>query len=255
MTKDLQTILTHAITNTQVTEELDTIGLLIPYKIKPKSLDYNNPYINLCFIKRSSSYLLKFGSKLLNQNDSLQGYNISNIEKVIPVLNKNLSFTYFTLETLLNSQVYWVDVKVDVNNTTNVSTEDFMSILRDLSSTKTNKLELLEYKRENKSFIKGIGYNKSLLIKSTCKTVNDSLMIYPKIEEIYNLRHKDPEYYNRFSTEFKIKNANLIRFERRLQNSRNIKKAYGLTKRPLLLDILTSSRAVVSQRVHELFIN
>lgn len=107
----------------------------------------NNPYINLRSIKRNSSFLLKFGSKLLDQNDSLQGYNISNIEKVIPVLNKNLSFSYFTLETLLNSQVYWVDVKVDVNNTTNVSTEDFMSILRDLATTKTNKLELLEYKK------------------------------------------------------------------------------------------------------------
>ena len=215
----------------------------------------NNPYINLRSIKRNSSFLLKFGSKLLDQNDSLQGYNISNIEKVIPVLNKNLSFPYFTLETLLNSQVYWVDVKVDVNNTTNVSTEDFMSILRDLATTKTNKLELLEYKKENSSFIKGIGYNKSLLIKSTCKTVNDSLMIYPKIEEIYSLSHKDPEYYNRFSAEFKMENANLIRFERRLQNSRNIKKAYGLPKKPLLLDILTSSRAVVSQRVNELFLN
>ncbi len=253
MTKDLQTILKTDITNTQATEELDTIGLIIPYKIKQNS--FGNPYINLHPAKQSSSTLVKFGSKLLTHNDSLEGYNISNIEKVIPVLNKYLSFPYFTLETLLNSQVYWVDVKVDVNNTTNVSTEDFMSILRDLATTKTNKLELFEYKRENKSFIKGIGYNKSLLIKSTCKTVNDSLMIYPKIEEIYNLRHKDPEYYNRFSTEFKMANAKLIRFERRLQNSKNIKKAYGLTKTPLLLDILTSSRAVVSQRVHELFLN
>lgn len=255
MTKDLQTILTTAITNTQATEELDTIGLLIPYKIKPNSLCYNNPYINLRSIKRNSSFLLKFGSKLLDQNDSLNGYNISNIEKVVPMLNNHLSLPYFTLKTLLNSQVYWVDVKVDVNNTTNVSTEDFMSILRDLATTKTNKLELLEYKKENSSFIKGIGYNKSLLIKSTCKTVNDSLMIYPKIEEIYSLRHKDPEYYNRFSAEFKMENTNLIRFERRLQNSRNIKKNYGLPKNPLLLDILTSSRAVVSQRVNELFLN
>lgn len=80
-------------------------------------------------------------------------------------------------------------------------------------------------------------------------------MIYPKIEEIYSLRHKDPEYYNRFSAEFKMENANLIRLERRLQNSRNIKKAYGFPKKTLLLDILTSSRAVVSQRVNELFLN
>ena len=128
--------------------------------------------------------------------------------------------------------------------------EYLISALKELAIKKTSKMEIIS------GFDKEKGFETSLTLKSTCKTIYDSLAIYPNVKEIRTNKYNDPDYFDNFSPDYLAKNFNRIRFERRLQSSKDIKKAYHLEhlEYVTLRDIFENSADVVSDKVRELFL-
>ena len=207
-----------------------------------------NPHIHKKWSFDNSLNIMA-SSKISAEHNSLDGITSNNIhlypQAIYKATNVNVE-----LSTILNSPLYWLDIKADKNNTTGLSGKDVISILREKSYIKTSKIEIIV------GFDKNKGFETSLTLKSTCKTVKDSLAIYLKIPEIKANRHKDNVYFNNFSTDFLEENAELIRFERRLQSARAIKKAFHLKNLKIvtLNDIFNSNCNVVSEKVKEIFL-
>ena len=90
-----------------------------------------------------------------------------------------------------------------------------------------------------------------MLIKSKTKSSNDSMVIYCKIKEIRQNKWNDSDYYANFSEDWLLENENILRFERRLQKSEDIKKAFKLNhlKKVTLLDVFDSDVDVVKEYV------
>lgn len=191
---------------------------------------------------------LIFSSKILAKRDDLTGITADNISQIPEIVYKCTPYNV-TKEELLSSPVTWLDVKRDILNNTGIKHSDFISILADRASYRTNKDEVITFDKKS-------GVNDSLVIRSTCKTVYDSFCIYPKIAELRACKRKDPEYFGLFSDDFLFVNANLVRFERRLQNSKTIKKVFGLQhlKAVTLFDIFNSDKDVVAERVEHYFL-
>lgn len=172
-----------------------------------------------------------------------------NMDKV-PLLVDDLEYNaglIVTAETFLNMEVACIDCKIDVP----VSDKPAMlSFLRELAYQNTSKTEIITYYNQ-------LGFENSILIKPSCKTVKDSLLIYDKIDEIIAKKTEDADYYNNFSRKFLNDNANLLRFERRLQKSKWVKKAFHLEdKRGMatLRDVLESPYNVVGEKVKQVLI-
>ena len=175
---------------------------------------------------------------------------MNNIDS-FPAIIERATNIQLNTSTLLNSPLYWLDTCTDINNGTGLSTKDFISILRERAYQKTMKNEIIV------GFAKDKGFESSLTVKSSCKTVKDSLAIYAKIPEIKSNKYHEPNYYNNFSDDFLINNADLIRFERRLQSAANIKKAYHLEHLSIvtLNDIFNCDKNVVADKVLDIFLN
>ena len=209
--------------------------------VKPKQGIYNN-HATLKFGRRG--VWLTMTSKLHTQKNSLHGIAKDNISYYVEELAEQKGIIT-TNETLLNMPIYWLDVKKDVPVT---NPPEMLSYMRELAYQSTSKNEVI-------SFVKDLGFEQSLLIKSSCKTVKDSLTIYAKTCEMYAHRKDDIEYYNNFSLGFFVKNSNLLRFERRLQDAKAIRKAMHWDKRePVrLIDVLESPYNIVGEKVKQVF--
>lgn len=209
--------------------------------LKPKYTFLNN-HATIKFNKRG--VWLTMTSKLYMQRNSLHGIAEDNISHYIEELAKQKGIIT-TAETLLNMPIYWLDVKKDVPVT---NPSEMLSYMRELAYQSTSKNEIV-------SFVKDLGFEQSLLIKSSAKTVKDSLMVYTKTDEMYAHRNDDIEYYNNFSSDFFVKNGNLLRFERRLQNAKAIKKAMHWDKKETvrLIDVLKCPYNIVGEKVKQVF--
>ncbi len=227
--------------------EIDKFGVIIP-RDDFKRISGNYKYNKHLHIKHSYGNLyLTISSKLVTKPDIIPSITPYNIEKYCNEIFNSSGYV-ISFNTLLNSPLYWLDMKTDCINDTGYSNKDVISILREKTYKNTTK-------NETPSFGKDKGFETSLLIKSTCKTVKDSLSIYDKIQEIKDTRWLYPDFYSNFSKEFLIKNSNILRFERRLQSSKDIKKAFNLKhlKAVSLIDIFNSNIDVVEQRVQQLY--
>ena len=225
--------------------EIDKIGVIITND-NYSYTGYKNNYCNNKHIttKRDFGTLyLTITSKVVKQFNKLGYISANNIQNYYEETIKNSSYS-FSFETLLNSPLYWLDVKKDVCNTTGFSNQEVISVLREKSYLSTTK-------NETPSFAKDRGYEDSLLIKSTTKSSNDSMVIYCKIKEIRQNKWNDSDYYANFSEDWLLENENILRFERRLQKSEDIKKAFKLNhlKKVTLLDVFDSDVDVVKEYV------
>ena len=177
--------------------------------------------------------------------NSLEALNM----RKVPLLAGNLAKSkglIVTAETLLGMEVACIDCKIDVP----VSDKPAMlSFLRELAYQNTSKTEVISYYNQ-------LGFENSILIKPSCKTVKDSLLVYDKVDEIIANKRDDEDYYNNFSRKFLNDNAHLLRFERRLQKSKWVKKAFHLEEKhgmATLKEILESPYNVVGEKVLEVF--
>lgn len=225
--------------------EIDKIGI----RIQQGNYIYNSYNHNYCnnkhiTTKRNFGTLyLTITSKVVKQFNKLGFISSANINDYYEETIKNCSYS-FSFETLINSPLYWLDVKKDVCNTTGYSNQDVISVLRE-------KFYLCTTKNETLSFAKDRGFEDSLLIKPTTKSGKDSMVIYCKIKEITQNKWDYPDYYANFSEDWLLENENILRFERRLQRSEDIKKAFKLNqlKKVTLLDIFDSDVDVVKEYV------
>ncbi len=233
-----------------IINEIDKFGICIQqgdyiftgYKSK---YNCNNKHIHV--EKYYGNLNLTVTSKLVRNFNELGFISSANINDYYEEIIKNCPYS-FSFETLNNSPVYWVDVKKDVLNNTGFSNQDVISVLREKSYLTTTK-------NETPSFDKNKGYEDSLLIKPTTKSVNDSIEIYCKIKEIKQNKWDYPDYYENFSEDWLIENENILRFERRLQKTKDIKNAFKLNhlRRVTILDIFDSEIDVVKEYVRAKF--
>lgn len=231
-------------------EKNDKLGIILPrgsYTHHKGSKEYN-PHIHVTYTNYGC--LLTVSSRVLFEKDKLPEITADNIDS-FPSIIERATNIYLSVKDILNAQLYWLDICLDTTNDTGLSTKDFISILREKAYQKTMKNEIIV------GFDKDKGFECSLTIKSCCKTVKDSLAIYAKIPEIKSNKYHEPNYYNNFSDDFLINNADLIRFERRLQSAANIKKAYHLEHLPIvtLNDIFNCDKNVVADKVLDIFLN
>ena len=225
---------------------IDKYGIILEtgsfdYIKKPKLY---NPHI---------SYEWKFGnlnisvsSKVVQEYNKLGCISPNNIEQHPELIFEATGYK-FTLETLLNANLFWLDMKTDLENTTGYSNKEVISVLREKSYTSTSRNETPSYDKDK-------GFENSILIKSTSMKVNDSICEYDKIKEIRSNKHRFTDYYNNFSETYLDKNNKILRFERRLQSTKDIKKAFKICKRNItLLDIFNSDVDVVAEKVRKIF--
>jgi len=167
-------------------------------------------------INKDDSLNLRVSAKVLKTKDDIGSIlNISDIEKLLPII-KEFTGIKISTDALLNSKLTRVDIKKDIHFED--ALHDVISSLREIFSSCTTKNEVLTYYNK-------VGYNNSLLIKSTFKTVKDSLCIYKKLNEMYLKRNNDNGYYYSFSDEFIQSYKNVLRFERKIQWVKALRKA------------------------------
>jgi len=228
--------------------EIDKFGIIIPrdrYTYNSSMWKFNNPHINIK--KKYGNLRLTISSKIIQRHNSFGYISYDDLFKYSEIIYNSTGYN-IALDEILNAQLYWLDIKRDIANTTGYSNREVISVLREMLYKNTTKYE-------TPSFDKDKGYENSILLKSTCKTVKDSFTVYDKIAEIIGNRFKEQEYYNNFSKDFLEENTNILRFERRLQSSRDVKKAFhfeGL-KKVTLIDIFNSNTDVVAEKVHKIF--
>lgn len=226
---------------------IDKYGIILPKGTFTKfKQEYNsNSHINLYW--SHCQLHLTITSKAVTIPDTLNYITIEDIKKHSELIFNSTGY-YIPFEILISSQLFWLDMKTDVKNTTGYSNKEVISVLREKAYKNTTK-------NETPSFDKNKGFENSLLVTSTSKTVKDSFCVYEKILEINNTRFKYPDYYKNFSKEFLNNNTNILRFERRLQSSKDIKNAFELKhlKAVTLEDIFNSDVDVVSNKVQKLF--
>jgi hypothetical protein len=138
-------------------------------------------------------------------------------------------------------------MKVDTINDTSLSNNEIISVLRENTYINTTK-------NETPSFDKNKGFETSLLVKSSTKTVHDSICVYAKYVEMNATKNIYPEYYNNFSEDSFIKISKTLRFERRLQSKKDIIKAFDLGTKVTLTDIFNSSKNVVADKIQNFYI-
>ena len=227
--------------------QIDKYGIILQensFKRLTKKFE-QNPHVKVYWNHRQLHVTVT--SKAVPIPDTLNYVTIEDIQKHSDIIFNSSGYC-IPYEEILYSQLFWVDIKKDVENTTGYSNKNVISVLREKSYKNTTK-------NETPSFDKGKGFENSLVVTSTCKKVKDSICVYEKIPEINNNRWNDPDYYKNFTKDFLIKNTNTLRFERRLQSSRDIKKAFKLEnlKVVTLSDIFNSDVDVVSEKVQKIF--
>lgn len=231
-------------------EKIDKFGIVLPresYTFNKGNKKYN-PHIFASYGKYGCK--ITVSSRAILEKDELPDISADNID-LYPSIIEQAKNIHIDTNTLLYSPLYWLDICLDVTNDTGLSTKDFISILRERAYQKTMKNEIIV------GFDKDKGFECSLTVKSSCKTVKDSLAIYAKIPEIKSNKYHEPNYYNNFSDDFLINNADLVRYERRLQSAAYIKKAYHLEHLPIvtLNDIFNCDKNVVADKVLDIFLN
>ncbi len=127
-------------------------------------------------------------------------------------------------EALLNARITKLDVKRDIHLGINTKLPDYISSLRERAIPNNSRFHTILFNKN------GRGVN-SLLIKSTTKTVVDSLTVYNKFEEMYANRRKSSKYWDSFDEDFKDSIRDVLRFERRVQGVNRLRKALHLGKK------------------------
>lgn len=230
-----------------IKNEIDKYGIILPKgSFNRITNNYNhNPHIKLYW--EYGQLHLTVTSKAIPIRNTLNHITIEDVKKHSDII-LNATGYQIPSEVIMTSPLFWLDIKKDVMNTTGYSNKNVYSVLRERAYKNTTRYE-------TPSFDKQHGFENSILISSSSKTVNDSLIVYNKIDEIRATRWHYPNYYKNFDEGFLFENRNILRFERRLQKSRNIKKAFRLEHLTniTLEDIYNSDVDVVTEKVQKIF--
>ena len=220
-------------------------------KIQVKSDFYTNPRkiksgkaLGLSFYTdKVNDLIATFSGKICSSNCDFGSITCENYTTLLDKLSQNEIIIYPF--SFLNSTVLSFDVKKDL--ILNSSTCNYLSALRESLSVSTRKNLLMDFYNE-------IGFNESILVKSSNKTTRDSLLIYSKLTEKYANRRKYPEYFKQFDAEFLEKNKYTIRLERRLASFKDMRKALNITEsRPVTVkDVLFSRVDLVQEKFNQL---
>ena len=172
--------------------------------------------------RKTGELKLRVGAKvLMTPNDLGSITSISDMGK-LPTLIERCTGVKISTGAMFKSRLTALEVKKDVHFSEPL--EDVLSALREMSSISTNKQEVLTYYND-------VGYKNSILIKSTSKSVKDSLCIYNKLYEMWLKRKKDCGYYFSFSHELKENYKNVLRFERKIRWASALRKALKLPEK------------------------
>lgn len=178
-------------------------------------------HINAWIDRKNGDLYLRVSAKVLKTHDDLGSitstYNVAQLPPII----MSATGVEISAETLINSRLTGVDIKKDIEF--DEPLPYVISALREMASISTSKNEILTYYSE-------VGYENSLLIKSTHKTVKDSLCIYNKFNEMYAKRNYDGGYYYSLSDKLEKRYKKVLRFERRIQRANALRKALKVPK-------------------------
>ena len=221
-------------------------------KIQIKNELYTNPRkiksgkaLGLSFYTdKVNDLIATFSGKICSSNCYFGGITSENYKLILEALNDNFGII-ITQFNFLNSTVLSFDVKKDL--ILDFSSSLYISTIREFSLLSTNKVIQID-------FLNNLGFEESLLIKSSNKTTRDSFLIYSKFAEIYANRRKYPEYFKQFDAEFLEKNKYTIRLERRLASFKDMRKALNITEsRPVTVkDVLFSRVDLVQEKFNQL---
>ena len=192
--------------------------------------------------RRTGELKLRVGAKvLMTPNDLGSITSISDMGK-LPTLIERCTGVKVSTGAMFKSRLTSLDVKKDVHFPEPL--EDVLSALREMSSISTNKQEVLTYYND-------VGYKNSILIKSTSKSVKDSLCVYNKLYEIWLKRKKDKGYYFSVPTQLREKYKDVLRFERKIRWAAALRKALKLPEgeRVTLKHVFDSPYDLVGEKV------
>ena len=202
-------------------------------------------HINAWIDRKNGDLRLRVGAKVLKTPDDLGSIiSTDDVAKLPPIINAATGVEIST-KALINSSLTIADIKKDIEF--DEPLPYVVSALREMASISTSKNEILTYYND-------IGYDNSLLIKSTYKTIKDSLCIYNKFNEMYSKRNCDGGYYYSLSDELKKKYKNVLRFERRIQWAKALRKALNVPKgeKVTLQHVLECPYDLVGDKVNSL---
>jgi len=231
---------------------MHTLNEFDKLKIQVKKNSYVNPQkiktgksLGLSFYNDQANDLIAtFSGKICSSKDDFGGITHENYNLILETLTDNWGII-ITPFNFLNSTVFAFDVKKDIILDSPSSL--YISAIRESSLLSTNKILHID-------FLNKLGFEESLLIKSSNKTTRDSFLIYSKFTEIYANRRKYPEYFNQFDSEFLEKNKYTIRLERRLASFKDMRKALNITEsRPVTVqEVLFSRIDLVQEKFNQL---
>lgn len=227
-------------------QDIDQFKVLLDkneYKcVKPKNSIYNT-HVGLS--SQEGMFALTIRGKFVAEHNSLVGITEDKMDLVCENLEKIGVIT--TKEMLLNAPLRLLDTKQDIS-IGNQKVTDVLSTMREMVYLRTSKNDVISYDSKNGR------RETSILIKSSCRTIRDSLSIYDKTQEILDNKRNDPEYYVNFSTEF-FSSGKILRFERRLGNSSAIKKAISFNRRgsATLQDVFNYQGSIIGEKVAKCF--
>ncbi len=199
--------------------------------------------------RKSDELCLRVSAKVLKTPDEAGSIlSVTDVERLVPII-KSHTGVCLTADCLCNARLTRVDIKKDIHFKTD-KLKHVISSFREMCCISTNKNEILTYCND-------VGYENSLVIKSTFKTVKDSICIYDKLYEMWLKRHNDKGYYYSFSDNFKEDYKDVIRFERRLQWAKALRKALHISQRETvtLLHVFNCPYDLVAEKVESLLGN
>lgn len=221
-------------------------------KIQIKNELYTNPRkikkgksLGLSFYTdQANDLIITISGKICSSNCDFGSVTCTNYNIIIDKLSQKYGIIISTFN-FLNSTVFTFDVKKDL--ILDFPSSLYISAIRESSLLSTNKILHID-------FLNKLGFEESLLIKSSNKTTRDSFLIYSKFTEIYANRRKYPEYFNQFDSEFLEKNKYTIRLERRLASFKDMRKALNITEsRPVTVqEVLFSRIDLVQEKFNQL---
>ena len=196
------------------------------------------------YIDKENDLIATFSGKVCSSACNFGGITRENYNIILEKLSKEYKIIISPLN-FLNSTVFAFDVKKDIILDSPSSL--YISAIRESSRLSTNKVIQID-------FLNNLGFEESLLIKSSNKTTRNSLLIYSKLTEIYAHRRKHQEYFNQLDTEFLEQNKYTIRLERRLASFKDMRKALNITEsRPVTVkDVLFSRVDLVQEKFNQL---
>lgn len=122
-------------------------------------------------------FCITFSGKIFANPWFLGGLHEGNIEELQAYIKENINID-IPIDVLLDSRISSVDIKQDIFFPESSILELNISRMKNMVSPQTRKAEGVTFKSS-------IGFDSSIVIRSTCKSISDTLTAYIKLNEIH----------------------------------------------------------------------